>query len=70
MHPLRLAVLPIAALLAACSSAGSGTAAKDVTAIRAARAGQNRAIVDGNADRIASFWTDDVTASATFEVRR
>src|SRR5258708_6388695 len=61
MYPLRLAALPIAALLAACISAGSGSAAKDVTAIRTARAEQNRAIVDGNADRIASFWTDDVT---------
>ncbi len=61
MHPLRLAALLIAALLAACISAGSGSAAKDVTAIRTARAEQNRAIVDGNANRIASFWTDDVT---------
>src|SRR5258708_32047805 len=61
MYLLRLAALPIAALLAACISAGSGSAATDVTAIRTARAEQNRAIVDGNADRIASFWTDDVT---------
>src|SRR5258708_2271916 len=57
MYLLRLAALPIAALLAACISAGSGSAATDVTAIRTARAEQNRAIVDGNA----SFWTDDVT---------
>lgn len=33
----------------------------DATAIRTARAEQNRAIADGDADRIASFWTDDVT---------
>jgi ketosteroid isomerase-like protein len=61
MHPLRIVVLPIAALLAACTSTGPGSVAPDVAAIRTARAEQNRAIADGDADRIASFWTDDVT---------
>ena len=61
MHPLRIVALPIAILLAACTSTGPGSAATDVAAIRTARAEQNRAIADGDADRIASFWTDDVT---------
>lgn len=33
----------------------------DEAAIREARAAQNRAIVAGDADRVASFWTEDVT---------
>lgn len=33
----------------------------DARAIRAARSAQNRAIVAGDVDRIASFWTGDVT---------
>ena len=33
----------------------------DARAIQDARAAQNRAIVAGNADEVASFWTDDVT---------
>jgi ketosteroid isomerase-like protein len=37
------------------------TGASDVAAIRAARAGQNQAIAAGDAERIASYWTDDVT---------
>jgi ketosteroid isomerase-like protein len=37
------------------------TATSDVTAIRAGRAEQNQAIAAGDAERIASYWTDDVT---------
>ena len=33
----------------------------DPTAIRAARTAQNKAIADGDLDRAASFWTEDVT---------
>jgi ketosteroid isomerase-like protein len=54
------AFLTITALLAACATAHP-PAAGDVAAIRAARAEQNHAIASGDADRIASFWTDDVT---------
>jgi ketosteroid isomerase-like protein len=39
----------------------SSSTAADERAIRAARAAQNRAIVDGDVARIAEFWTDDVT---------
>lgn len=55
------AVAATVALLAACASSRVGAASADVVAIRAARAAQNRAIADGDADRIASFWTDDIT---------
>jgi ketosteroid isomerase-like protein len=37
------------------------TATDDAAAIRAARAAQNAAIASGDLDRVASFWTDDVT---------
>jgi uncharacterized protein (TIGR02246 family) len=33
----------------------------DETAIRAARVAQNNAIATGDLDRVASFWTEDVT---------
>ena len=33
----------------------------DQTAIRAARVAQNTAIAVGDIDRVASFWTEDVT---------
>jgi len=56
------AAAAIAALLASCASGRGGAEADDVAAVRTARAEQNRAIADGDADRIASFWTDDVTA--------
>ena len=37
------------------------TAPADRTAIRAARVAQNTAIAAGDLDRVASFWTEDVT---------
>jgi ketosteroid isomerase-like protein len=37
------------------------TSAADRTALREARIAQNRAIAAGDLDRVASFWTDDVT---------
>jgi len=40
--------------------AGSAQA-DDADAIRQARLAQNEAIAAGDADRVASFWTDDVT---------
>jgi ketosteroid isomerase-like protein len=67
MQPLALrsrclaAVAATVTLLAACASSRVGAASADVAAIRAARAAQNRAIADGDADRIVSFWTDDIT---------
>ena len=33
----------------------------DVSAVRAARVAQNEAIAAGDLDRVASFWTEDVT---------
>ena len=36
------------------------TTATDEAAIRVARGAQNRAIVAGDVDRVASFWTEDV----------
>jgi ketosteroid isomerase-like protein len=39
----------------------SSTAAADRTALRDARIAQNRAIAAGDLERVASFWTDDVT---------
>ena len=36
-------------------------AAPDQVAIRAVRTAQNRAIAEGDLDRVASFWTEDVT---------
>jgi ketosteroid isomerase-like protein len=64
MRPLlvRLSALAaIAALLTSCASARGSATAADVAAVRTARADQNRAIAEGDAGRIASFWTDDVT---------
>ena len=64
MRPLLVrlvAVSTMAALIASCASARGGTEAAEVAAVRAARDQQNRAIADGDAGRIASFWTDDVT---------
>ena len=37
------------------------TSSADQDAIRAARSAQNRAIADGDLDRAAGFWTEDVT---------
>lgn len=39
----------------------STAAQSDSAAIRAARSAQNRAIAAGDLDRVAAFWTDDVT---------
>jgi ketosteroid isomerase-like protein len=57
------------ALLAAVSApaaihgqaVGGKSTAADARAIREARSAQNRAIVAGDVDRVASFWTEDVT---------
>jgi ketosteroid isomerase-like protein len=40
---------------------GFAVAAADQAAIRAARTAQNKAIASGDLDRVASFWTEDVT---------
>src|SRR5262245_61516297 len=39
----------------------SAHAQSEAAAIRAARSAQNRAIAAGDLDRVATFWTDDVT---------
>lgn len=49
----RCALSLLSVLIAAAPS--------DVAAIRAARTTQNQAIAAGDADRAATFWTDDVT---------
>jgi len=43
----------VAAMLAAAPA--------DQAAVRAARTAQNEAIASGDLDRVASFWTEDVT---------
>src|SRR6185295_3129485 len=43
------------------SSDSRSSAAADRAALRDARIAQNRAIAAGDLDRVASFWTDDVT---------
>jgi ketosteroid isomerase-like protein len=49
-------------LAASNRQAGSGPpSSAEERAIRAARAEQNRAIAAGDADRAATFWTEDVT---------
>ena len=69
-------VVPIALIVAAsvfaagCSSGRSPSASPnpssgalgEITAIRAARIEQNRAIAEGDLNRVAEFWTDDVSA--------
>ena len=47
--------------LAALAGLLMATAAEDQAAIRAARIAQNKAIEVADVDRIASFWTEDVT---------
>jgi ketosteroid isomerase-like protein len=41
--------------------AAADTTSPDATAIREARLAQNQALVDQDLDRVATFWTDDVT---------
>ena len=53
MHLLLAGLLTITTLFATVTS--------DVATIRAARMEQNQAIAAGDAERIASYWTDDVT---------
>jgi ketosteroid isomerase-like protein len=48
-------------LVLAAAITVSGSAQSESTAIRAARSAQNRAIAAGDLDRVATFWTDDVT---------
>src|SRR5471032_665081 len=50
-----LSLIALAGVLAGTTSSG------DQAAIRAARTAQNRAIADGDLDRVAGFWTEDVT---------
>jgi ketosteroid isomerase-like protein len=52
---LRLTTLGLLAVALA------SVASTDRNAIRAARAAQNAAIAAGDLDRVATFWTDDVT---------
>jgi ketosteroid isomerase-like protein len=66
-HLPRIALLALG--LAACHVSVSThdareSATPDEHAVREARAAQNRAIVAGDADAVADFWTDDV------EIRR
>jgi ketosteroid isomerase-like protein len=49
----RCTAVLVAAMLAAAPA--------DEAAVRAARKAQNEAIASGDLDRVASFWTDDVT---------
>lgn len=64
---LRLAIAAgILDLLGACAvQSGAPRQAKpevlETRAVRAAREAQNAAMVAGDADRIASFWTEDVS---------
>jgi ketosteroid isomerase-like protein len=61
---LAASVLSSPLVIAVGSSHGSDarpTAAADRAALRDARIAQNRAIAAGDLDRVASFWTDDVT---------
>jgi ketosteroid isomerase-like protein len=53
MNFVLAGLLTLTALLA--------TGSPDVTAILSARAAQNAAIAAGDAERIAAFWTEDVT---------
>lgn len=60
-----LLVAPAALSLSGCRSAQplrveSKAEGPEEAAVRAARASQNRAIVAGDVDRVAEFWTDDV----------
>src|ERR1700752_1661828 len=48
-------------LVTVLAVATASAAQSDERAIRAARSAQNRAIADGDLDRVATFWTDDVT---------
>ncbi len=57
--PLWMA--PAAAVLIASVSTFAAPGEDDRTLIAAARTAQNRAIAAGDLDRVASFWTDDVT---------
>ena len=60
---LTVGMLAIAATAASAPDAAPGTTTEsaEVLAVRAAREAQNEAIVAGDVDRIASFWTDDVS---------
>jgi ketosteroid isomerase-like protein len=52
-----IALVPLAGALLVVMQA----AQPDAAAIRAARTAQNEAIAGGNLDRVAAFWTEDVT---------
>ena len=60
---LTVGMLAIAATAASAPDAAPGTTTEsaEVLAVRAAREAQNEAIVAGDVDRIASFWTEDVS---------
>jgi ketosteroid isomerase-like protein len=55
---LCVVLLPVAARAQAGANAAR---TRDIAAIRAARAAQNRAMAAGDADAAATYWTEDVT---------
>ena len=57
MTMTMIGVLMVAVLV----TGGAAAPSRDETAIRAARASQNAAIAAGDLDRVAAFWTEDVT---------
>ena len=54
-------LLAIALLLAGATARAQSRSANDVRDIRAARLAQNAAMAAGDVDRVARWWTDDVT---------
>src|SRR3954470_17506895 len=51
----------VAVTIVTAATGSAPGAADDRALIAAARTAQNRAIAAGDLDRVASFWTDDVT---------
>lgn len=62
MRALALAAAGLG--LAACGGQASAATADEAAAVRAARAAQNAAITSRDFDRMASYWTDNVTLTA------
>jgi len=60
-RPVLRAISIAASLLVPVLAAAADDASSDDAAIREARSAQNRAIVDHDLDRVATYWTDDVT---------
>ena len=62
MHRRTLRAISVGALLFVSGLvAAADTTSPDAAAIREARLAQNEALVDHDLDRVATFWTDDVT---------